>query len=73
MCIRDSLLHLPYQLHQLLNCEQNAAAVNQVCDRCMENLTGRLRQPTKTRGINLTEKIEQCLTGGSFQQFPQHL
>jgi len=67
------LLHLPHQLHQLLNCEQNAAAVDQVCDRCMEILTGRLRQPTKTGGINLTEKIEQGLTGGSFQQFPQHL
>ena len=39
----------------------------------MEILTGRLWQLTETGGINLTEKIEQCLTGGSFQQFPQHL
>jgi hypothetical protein len=39
----------------------------------MEILTGRLRQPTKTGGINLTEKIEQGLTCSSFQQFPQHL
>jgi hypothetical protein len=67
------LLHLPHQLHQLLHREQDAAAVNQVGNRRMEILTGRLRQTTETGGINLTEKIEKCLTGGSFQQLPQHL
>jgi hypothetical protein len=67
------ILHLPHQLHQLLHREQDAAAVNQVGNRRMEILTGRLRQPTETGGINLTKKIEQCLTGGSFQQLPQNL
>ena len=67
------LLHLPHQLHQLLHREQDAAAISQVFDRCVEVLTGRLRKPTETGGINLTEQIEQSLTGCPFQQFPQHL
>ena len=61
------LLHLPHQLHQLLHREQDVAAIDQVIDRRMEIPTGRLRKPTKPRGINLAEKIEQCLTGGSGQ------
>jgi hypothetical protein len=67
------LLHLLHQLHQLFHSEQNAAAVDQIIDRCMEILTGRLGKPTEARGVNLPEKIEQSLTCGSSQQLTQHL
>tara|TARA_B000000565_G_scaffold177858_1_gene134867 strand:+ start:839 stop:1141 length:303 start_codon:yes stop_codon:yes gene_type:complete len=67
------LLHLLHQLHQLFHGEQNAAAVDQIIDRRMEILAGRLGKPTEAGGVNLPEKIEQGLTCGSSQQLTQHL
>ena len=67
------LLHLPNQLHQLLNGEQDTAAIDQITHRRMKVMTGRLRKSTEPGRINLPKKIEQGLTRGSGKKLPQNL